>query len=53
MHVWETVTVENVVYILRRPDFDEFNQGEGMTFYILRDHDTLYGHMRVSTSAGR
>jgi serine protease Do len=50
MHVWETVSVDNVVYILHRPDFDEFNP---LKFYILRNQETLFGHMRVSTSGGR
>jgi serine protease Do len=50
MHVWETVTVENVSYILQRADFEEFNP---LKFYILRNQETLYGHMRVSTSGGR
>jgi len=55
IHVWETVTVENVVYILRREDFEEFNP---LKFYILRkepnrDFETLYGYMRVSTGGER
>lgn len=45
MHIWETVTLENVEYILHRPDFDEF---EPIKFYILRGNDTLYGHLPVS-----
>ncbi len=45
MHIWETITAENVDYILHRPDFDEF---EPIKFYILRGNDTLYGHLPVS-----
>lgn len=45
MHIWETISPENVKYILKRPDFDEFNP---LKFFILRDKETLYGHMRVS-----
>jgi serine protease Do len=44
MHVWETVSIENVKYILSRP---EFNRLEPMKFYILRGQDTLYGHITV------
>jgi len=44
MHVWETVSLENVKYILGRP---EFNRLEPMKFYILRGQDTLYGHITV------
>lgn len=46
MHVWETVTEDNVQYILNRPDFASF---EPIKFYILRGSETLYGHMTVST----
>jgi serine protease Do len=45
MHVWETVSVDNVLYILNRSDFEEFNP---VKFYILRGQETLYGDMRVS-----
>jgi serine protease Do len=49
MHEWETVTPENVEYILNRPDFNQF---EPLKFYILRTSDrggeVLYGHMAVS-----
>jgi serine protease Do len=48
MHEWETITPENVDYILNRPDFNEFDP---VKFYILRTGDggkVLYGHMAVS-----
>ncbi len=45
MHVWETVTPQNVAYILNRPDFATI---EPLKFYILRGNETLYGHLRVS-----
>ena len=41
--IWETVTPENVDYILNRPDFTEFDP---MKFYILRTGEggkVLYG----------
>jgi serine protease Do len=45
MHIWETVTQENVDYVLNRPDFADF---EPVKFYILRGSETLYGHLPVS-----
>jgi serine protease Do len=45
MHIWETVTLENVNYILNRSDFGTIDP---VKFYILRGNETLYGHMTVS-----
>jgi serine protease Do len=45
MHVWETISAENVTYILGRSDFDQI---QPVKFYILRGSETLYGHMNVS-----
>ncbi len=45
MHIWETTTLENVDYVLNRPDFTDF---EPVKFYILRGSETLYGHLPVS-----
>jgi serine protease Do len=45
MHVWETVSLENVTYILNRSDFESLAP---LKFYILRGNDTLYGHINVS-----
>ena len=39
MHIWETVSLENVTYILNRPDFASFNP---VTFYILRGEKTWF-----------
>jgi len=47
MHIWETVSLSNVQYILNRP---EFNASDSIKFYILRDNETLYGHLPVSWS---
>ncbi|QDU95912.1 S1C family serine protease [Lignipirellula cremea] len=46
MHIWETVTADNVDYILDRPEFDRL---QPIKFYILRGGETLYGHMRVAS----
>jgi serine protease Do len=45
MHKWETVSLDNVSYIL---DSDEFRRTQPIKFYILRGNETLYGHMLVS-----
>jgi serine protease Do len=44
MHVWETISMENVAYILNHsPEVDQ-----PMKFFILRGKDTLYGHLPVT-----
>jgi serine protease Do len=48
MHVWETVSMENVTYILDRPDFTQLDP---LKFYILRGTETLYGHLSVARRA--
>ncbi len=45
MHVWETVSLDNVAYVLGRSDFAQL---EPLKFYILRGSETLYGHLTVS-----
>ena len=45
MHIWETITLENVAYILKRPDFSSITP---VKFFILRGNETLYGFMPVS-----
>jgi serine protease Do len=42
MHIWETVSLENVSYILKRPDFASLSP---VKFYILRGEETLYGYL--------
>jgi serine protease Do len=49
MHVWETISQENVLYVLNHADFEKF---QPVKFYILRGKDTLYGHLRVERSNG-
>jgi serine protease Do len=45
MHVWETISLENIAYILDREDLAKFDP---LTFYIVRGSDTLYGQLRVA-----
>jgi serine protease Do len=45
MHIWETITADNVNYVLDRPDFSQL---EPLKFYILRGNETLFGHFSVA-----
>ncbi|ADB18570.1 2-alkenal reductase [Pirellula staleyi DSM 6068] len=45
MHVWETISLENIAYVLDREDLSRLNP---VIFYIIRGSDTLYGHLRVA-----
>ncbi len=45
VHIWETVTLENVSYILKRPDFASLSS---VKFFILRGDETLYGHWALN-----
>jgi len=45
MHVWETIKLDDVSYVLNRSDFAKFDP---LKFYILRGKETLYGHLVVS-----
>ncbi len=50
MHIWETVSLENVEYILNRTDVSTLDP---VKFYILRDdgeyYGTYYGHISVAS----
>ena len=48
MHVWETISLDNVTYIVSRPDFATLNP---VKFYILRGNETLYGYLPVTMKA--
>ncbi|MGV3608556.1 MAG: trypsin-like peptidase domain-containing protein [Planctomycetaceae bacterium] len=45
MHVWETLSMENISYILEREDLPKT---EPVVFYIVRGSDTLFGHIRLA-----
>jgi serine protease Do len=47
LHVWETISPENVSYVLNHPQFPNFNP---LKFYVLRGSDTLFGHFQVSAT---
>lgn len=44
MHVWETISKENVLYILNHADLETF---QPLKFYLLRGKETLFGHLRL------
>jgi serine protease Do len=46
MHIWETISIENVSYILNRPDL---NTVAPVKFFILRGNETLYGYFPAAT----
>lgn len=45
LHVWETVNNENVAYVLSHPNL--LNEYDPLKFYLLRGHETLFGHLRL------
>ncbi len=50
MHVWETVTMENVGYVLSQNQFDA---SRPVKCFILRDERTHYTYLPVTTSVRR
>ena len=46
MHGWKTESLENLAYILQRPDI---KQRKNFMFYILRDKEPFWGQMRVAS----
>ena len=48
MHVWETISKDNVQFVLNHGDFDSF---QPIKFFILRGGETLYGFMQVRQDA--
>ncbi|MBN2294633.1 MAG: PDZ domain-containing protein, partial [Pirellulales bacterium] len=45
MHIWETVSLDNVSYILKRLDL---NKKDPIQFYILRGGETFVGHLSLA-----
>jgi len=46
IHIWETISLENVIYILNT---DEFSSLQPVKFLILRNEATYYGHLSTTT----
>lgn len=42
IHKWETVSIDNLTYILTSPDFID---GPDLKFYLLRNQQILFGHL--------
>jgi serine protease Do len=45
MHIWETATLENMAYILNRPDLASLSP---LKFYILRGDETFFGDLQIA-----
>jgi serine protease Do len=45
MHVWETISIDNVEYILNRPEIEQIVP---VKFYIVRDGETLIGRLPIT-----
>ena len=45
LHLWETVSLENIAYILER---EEISKDEPVVFYIIRGTETLQGQIRLA-----
>lgn len=46
MHGWKTESLENLAYVLQRPDV---KKRQNFLFYILRDKEQFWGQMRVAS----
>ena len=46
LHVWETVNEENITYVLDHPQRSSFSP---IKFFILRNGETLYGHLKIQS----
>ena len=46
LHVWETIAIDNIAYILDRAEEDHLNP---IKFYVLRGRETLFGHLVSDT----
>jgi serine protease Do len=46
LHVWETIALDNLTYILDRAEADHLNP---IKFYVLRGRETLFGHLVSET----
>jgi serine protease Do len=45
MEKWETISLDNVAYIL---DTDHVKRGLALKFYVIRNGETLFGHLQVN-----
>ncbi|MBX3439744.1 MAG: trypsin-like peptidase domain-containing protein [Planctomycetaceae bacterium] len=47
LHVWETISPENVDFVVSHPQLGKFNP---LKFYIVRETETLYGYLQLPSS---
>ncbi len=47
LHVWETITPENVDFVVSHPELNKFNP---LKFYIMRKSETLYGYLQLPST---
>lgn len=45
LHIWETVTNENISYVIDHPQLSKFDP---LKFYIIRGRETLFGYLHLS-----
>ncbi len=50
MHIWETTSLDNVGYILRRSDLSTLAP---LKIYVLREGETLYAHLPLAVQTAR
>jgi len=50
MHIWETVSMENVAYVLKQ---EQLSRDGPIKFYILRGNQTLFGHIHLASEHRR
>jgi serine protease Do len=48
MHVWETISGDNVLYVLNRADQEDL---QPLKFFVLRGDETLYGFLQLKREA--
>lgn len=48
MHVWETISRDNIVYVLNRTDQEDL---QPLKFFVLRGEETLYGFLQLKREA--
>lgn len=47
LHIWETVSFENVTYVAEHPQLKTFAP---LKFYVLRGEETLWGHLPIASA---
>lgn len=47
LHIWQTENLNNVMYVLNHNELSSFGP---LRFYVVRDSQTLYGHLKVTPS---